>query len=96
MNYLEFFKAFVAALCYSNVDEDVEKWLKLKPDKYGSIKSPLTRFDAGSCKSLLWVTIVKHCGKYETSPRYGWIPKENITKFYEVLNTIKRCVEEEG
>lgn len=68
---------------------EVDKWLEMKPNEYGSITFDEKMLGDGEeyyQLQVIWMICVELFGEYGSSPRCGWI--DNVDGFYEFIKSI--------
>lgn len=91
--------SFLSLACYNGYEEDVTDILNElhkmfeSTDKFDSAKRPDWKVKCGRDKvdefgGIFWSWLVLRYGDYGTSPRYGWIYKEDAKKLYDIIQAI--------
>lgn len=85
---------------YNGLAEEVIEWKNLPLNEWGSY-SPPEIFSKASIEwtpkyqcQVIWMILVFMFGDYGTSPRFGWIEKENKEQFDNFIDEITKTYQE--
>lgn len=88
--------SFLSLACYNGYEEDVADIMDKLHETFDSTEQfdiairPDWKVKCGRDKvdefgGIFWSWLVLQYGEYGTSPRYGWIYKENAKKLYNIM-----------
>lgn len=91
--------SFLSLACYNGYEEDVTDIMNElhkmfeSTDKFDSARRPDWKIKCGRDKvnefgGIFWSWLVLQYGDYGTSPRYGWIYKEDAKNLYDIMQAI--------
>lgn len=93
-------ESFMSLACYNGYEEDITDIMdKLhemfeSTERFDSARRPAWKEKYGRDKieefgGIFWSWLVLQYGDYGTSPRFGWIYKENAKNLYAIMSAIR-------
>lgn len=92
--------ALDSAAHYNGLSRYIQEWKNIPENPHGSYSSIYSEQAEGNSTiydqlQIFWMIAVCLFGDYGTSPRFGWIEKENLGAFHEWIDEITKSQTEE-
>lgn len=92
---------FLSLACYNGWEDDVKNIMRSLKQSYklenelGSVQRPAWKKKCGKDKieefgGIFWSWLVLGYGEYGTSPRFGWIYRDNAQALYDIMDNLLR------
>ena len=102
MKEFDFFGAFFSVTWYNGYRDDIAEWIaRMEKGENDCPLGILPHDYREACNfgqlQVLWMMLVEWLGEYGTSPRYGWIERDNLNECIEFLKkVVAKCDEGEA